>query len=59
MSHSTDVCLACHCDQCHGAEAIVTACKNEVHLPAGIASSRAGRPRRSHRVPQGSQSVDN
>lgn len=27
MSHSTDVCLACHCDQCHGAEAIVTARK--------------------------------
>jgi hypothetical protein len=25
MSHSTDVYLACHCDQCHGAEAIVTA----------------------------------
>ena len=27
MSHSTDVYLACHCDQCHGADAIVTARK--------------------------------
>ena len=27
MSHSTDVYLACHCDQCHGAEAVVTARK--------------------------------
>ena len=27
MSHFTDVSLACHCDQCHGAEAIVRARK--------------------------------
>ena len=27
MSHPTDIYLACHCDQCHGAEAIVTARK--------------------------------
>jgi hypothetical protein len=38
MSHSTDVYLACQCDQCHGAEAIATARKmkfiSRLALPA-------------------------
>jgi hypothetical protein len=53
MSHSTDVYLACHCDQCHGAEPSSRPA-DELHLPAGIANPRAGHPRRGHRVPPGS-----